>query len=271
MKRKNALSIMGTATVILLTTSVLAFSWEPQQASIQKIESINEVEVGSYSHIHDNSIARVSLLLSQATLDEADNDSNLIDVTEDEELYMFTNTTVNIREDKNIKSKKIDTLAPNTNVRVIENSHKWSYVVVDEVLHGFIKNEFLSEEETPISKLNRWSIDLDQSEIELLANIVWLEARGESQKGKECVVEVVLNRMVSDYFGGSLYDVLSAKRQFSTWKSRNTANPGSDEFAAIYNALNGNTDHLSIDYVYFSTKKVNGSDFIKIGSHWFSK
>lgn len=189
----------------------------------------------------------------------------------EEDIYMFTNTTVNLRESANTNSKRINTLSPNICVRVVEKGSEWDYVVVDEDLYGYIKNEYLSENETDTKGLNRWNIDLNDDEIELLAKILWLESRGESQQGKECVVEVIFNRMISDKFGGSLYEVLSSKRQFSTWRMRYKANPTSDEFNVIYDVLEGRSNHLAKDYVYFSTKRVNGKGFIKIGNHWFSK
>ena len=74
---------------------------------------------------------------------------------------------------------------------------------------------------------NRWNISLTDEEIDLLAKIVWLEANGEPVEGQEAVVEVVLNRMASDLYPDTLYDVLSQNNpvQFVSWKRRDKAHP----------------------------------------------
>ena len=63
--------------------------------------------------------------------------------------------------------------------------------------------------ETTTGAENRWNITLTQEEIDLLAKIVWLESQGEPTEGQEAVVEVVFNRMASEKYPDTLYDVLS--------------------------------------------------------------
>lgn len=118
---------------------------------------------------------------------------------------------------------------------------------------------------------NRWGIQLTEEEIELLAKIVWVEARGESETGQKAVVEVVLNRMVSEDFPDNLYDVLSQKNptQFASWKLRETARPTEKEYTSIYEVLEGMTNILREDTVYFATKKLTGNLDLKIGGHYF--
>lgn len=118
---------------------------------------------------------------------------------------------------------------------------------------------------------NRWGIKLTEEEIELLAKIVWVEARGESETGQKAVVEVVLNRMVSEDFPDNLYDVLSQKNptQFASWKLRETARPTEKEYTSIYEVLEGTTNILREDTVYFATRKLTGNLDLKIGGHYF--
>lgn len=118
---------------------------------------------------------------------------------------------------------------------------------------------------------NRWGIQLTEEEVELLAKIVWVEARGESETGQKAVVEVVLNRMVSEDFPDNLYDVLSQKNptQFASWKLRDTARPTVKEYTSIYEVLEGRTNILREDTVYFATKKLTGNLDLKIGGHYF--
>ena len=112
---------------------------------------------------------------------------------------------------------------------------------------------------------------MTEDEIDLLAKIVWVEARGESEEGQMAVVEVIFNRMTSDLFPDTLYDVLSQKNptQFSSWKLRDKAAPTEKEYNSIYEVLNGNTEILREDTLYFATKKLKKGLDVKIGDHYF--
>lgn len=186
-------------------------------------------------------------------------------------VQMFTNTTVNLRAGNGTDTEIIDVLHPNVPVTVTNILEDWAQITTDSGQNGFIADRLLSECETPVSELNRWGIALNGDEIELLAKIVWKEAEGESQQGKEAVVEIILNRMISKEFGGDLYSVLSSRGQFSSWKGRNSAVPGQEAFKAIEDVLNGRSYNIPIDYLYFSTTKANGKDFIQIGRHYFGR
>lgn len=110
--------------------------------------------------------------------------------------------------------------------------------------------------ETTTGAENRWNITLTQEEIDLLAKIVWLESQGEPTEGQEAVVEVVFNRMASEKYPDTLYDVLSQGNptQFCSWKNRERANPTEKEYTSIHEVLNGNTHILRNDTLYFSTE-----------------
>ena len=126
-------------------------------------------------------------------------------------------------------------------------------------------------EKEQIKITNRWNIELTEAEIDLLAKIVWVEARGESQTGQEAVVEVILNRIVSDEFPNTLYDVLSEKNptQFASWKLRDSARPTEKEYNSIYKVLNGETSVVGENTLYFATKKITRNLDVKIGGHYF--
>ena len=132
-----------------------------------------------------------------------------------------------------------------------------------------VEAEVVTEEVEEVLYENRWDIQLTDDEIDLLAKILWLEARGESEEGRQAVVEVVFNRMVSDEFPDALQEVLSQKSQFSTWKSREKAKPTEKEYATIYSVLNGESSVVREDTVFFATKKITRNLDQKIGGHYF--
>jgi len=123
----------------------------------------------------------------------------------------------------------------------------------------------------PASPENRWHITLSPDETELLARIVWLESQGEPVKGQQAVVEVVFNRMRSDVYPDTLYEVLSQKNpvQFCSFKNRDRAKPTQKEYDSIQQVLDGKTRILRDDTMYFSTFPLTEHVEVKIGGHYF--
>lgn len=119
---------------------------------------------------------------------------------------------------------------------------------------------------------NRWGIKkISKADAKLLAQIVYLEARGEGDKGEQAVIEAIFNRVSSKKFPGSIKKVLSQKNQFSTYKYRNKAKVRSKELKNIYKVLNGDTKILSKKAVFFGTRPYNKKLELKYKHHYFCK
>lgn len=117
-------------------------------------------------------------------------------------------------------------------------------------------------------------INLSESDFDLLRRIVALESQGEIFRGQKAVVEVIFNRILSKKWPNDLESVIYQKRQFDTVKylKKPYAVPGEAEDDAISEVLRETVTELpDLDYVFFSTHKVNGKEFVKIGNHYFSK
>ena len=119
---------------------------------------------------------------------------------------------------------------------------------------------------------NRWKIKkITKSEAKLLAQIVYLEARGDGDKGEQAVIEVIFNRVASKKFPNTIKGVLSQKNQFPTYKYRNKAKIRSKELKNIYKVLHGDTKILSKKAVFFGTKPYNKKVELKYKSHYFCR
>ena len=132
----------------------------------------------------------------------------------------------------------------------------------------------LQEEVIEAMPLNKWRIKLTDDEIDMLAQIAFLEAHTQSEDGVLAVIEIIFNRMISDSFPNTLEEVLSQSEpctQFTTWKKIDFAKPTQKEYDMIYAALNGEKEVLTTEYVYFGRGKQNDNDPIKIEDHWFCK
>ena len=124
-------------------------------------------------------------------------------------------------------------------------------------------------EELPETAVSRYpDIDLTFAERQLLARVVWVEARGESARGQQAVAEVVFNRLMSDGFPDNLRDVIYGENQFRSVKFLDDAEPGQAQYQAIENAIYG-PYVLPTDVTYFARYATNNNVWGTIGGHIF--
>lgn len=116
-------------------------------------------------------------------------------------------------------------------------------------------------------------IEISDEDIYTLACLVYHEARGEPFEGQVAVIEVVLNRCLSDYFPDTVEEVVFQKYgdvwQFSPAPYLYTAEPTETQYEAVYTALAAEEPILPLDTVYFSTSPYNDSIVAVIGNHYF--
>lgn len=123
---------------------------------------------------------------------------------------------------------------------------------------------------------NRYAeLHFSDEDVYILACLVYHEARGESFEGQVAVVEVVLNRMLSDYFPDTVEEVVFQKYgdvwQFSPAPYLYSAEPNKEQYLAVHTAIEEREHILSEDTVYFSTAPYNESVDMIIGNHYFCK
>lgn len=121
--------------------------------------------------------------------------------------------------------------------------------------------------ETPVEDLNPYAdLVVTDTEKELLACMVYNEARGEPFEGQVAVVLVALNRYIHEAFDGSISDILLAPNQFSVGNTY-----GDEQMKAVEAALAGDPAlDLNTDVVFFSTGSLTyGSYYKTICCHVF--
>ena len=112
------------------------------------------------------------------------------------------------------------------------------------------------------------SIQLTPEERQLLASVIWVEARGESLEGQQAVAEVVFNRMLSSQFSDTLNDVIYGKEQFRSVPYLKDAQPQQAQYQAIDRALYGQRI-LPSGVVYFARMPSRDAIWGEIGHHVF--
>lgn len=163
------------------------------------------------------------------------------------------------------------------------NNVELSTVEEREVPCAIFELEIEAEEEPIVEEpvVTRYSAiaeSISQKEKGLMAMVVYHESRGESHEGQRAVAEVVLNRVLSAEFPGTVEKVIYQKwngfYQFSCAPALTTA--AIAEPAALANAFDIVDEVLSeteyaipAHYCYFSTGSTKKADHIKIGHHTF--
>lgn len=126
----------------------------------------------------------------------------------------------------------------------------------------------VEEEEMPL-KTNRYSeLEITEEDRELLARIVYLEARGQSFSGQRAVAEVVLNRVLDSRFPDTVYEVLYAPGQFTPAKSIASTTPTETQYEVV-DCVIDETPITTENTIYFATSALTKNIFAKIGDHYF--
>ncbi len=127
---------------------------------------------------------------------------------------------------------------------------------------------FLYSEPLPVRGEPRYDFQLTWEEIQLIAKVVWVEARGECNEGQQAVAEVILNRLASGDFPDNLRDVIYGENQFRSAEFLKDAQPYQLQYEMIENALYG-PYVLPEDVFYFATTAKTNKVWGKIGGHIF--
>lgn len=116
-------------------------------------------------------------------------------------------------------------------------------------------------------------IQITDDDVETLARLVWLEARGEPFEGQVAVVEVVLNRILSTSFPDTVEEVVYQRDpvQFSPAALIPSTIPGEEQYRAVETAITAAEPITDADVVYFSTGPQNDRVFKIIGNHYFCR
>lgn len=112
---------------------------------------------------------------------------------------------------------------------------------------------------------------ISEEDIDLIAIVTMAEAEGECEEGKRLVIDTILNRVDSEHFPDTVYDVVYQKNQFtSMWNGRadrcyvkeDIVQLVKEELEFRYNS----------DCVFFRTLHYSqyGVPLFQVGHHYFS-
>ena len=119
---------------------------------------------------------------------------------------------------------------------------------------------------------SNYSLGVTKEEIDLMAAIA--EAGNQGLMGKRLVVDVILNRVESDYFPDAIEKVIYQQNQFTSISDGNfdkaKSNISDESYAAVYDELLLRTDH---DILYFTANNYGqyGIPAYQYQDHFFCK
>ena len=222
----------------------------------------------------------------------------------------ITADTLRIRQEASTDSSAIGLLAMNQEVTVTETLDGWYKITADDGTEGYVSSEFVTvefklgtavtiEEErerlaaeeaarqeqaraealsnsTTVATTQQAPMDASYDDAYLLACLISMEAGYEPYEGQLAVANVVLNRLRSGRFGGTMTDVIYAKGQFpsvngSVMVGYLNNGPLPQAQQAANEALAG-VNNIG-DYMYFNNVKYcnveSYSSYTIIGNHCF--
>ena len=181
----------------------------------------------------------------------------------------WTNAKVNVRTEPNTDSEILTTFKYNTVVEYTNVNEEWVKIKYEDDF-AYLNNKYISDTEcAPLSPYTDLIDTLTDDEKYLIYQITFLEAGNQSIEGQRAVVEVILNRVLSDKYPDTVEGVLSQSDQFTTWSYRNSKSHNKEQEEALQ-LVYEEEPILTLDYLMFSRGKFSwGRNYIKIGDHWF--
>ena len=181
----------------------------------------------------------------------------------------WTNAKVNVRTEPNTDSEILTTFKYNTVIEYTNVNEEWVKIKYEDDF-AYLNNKYISDTEcAPLSPYVDLIDTLTDDEKYLIYQITFLEAGNQSMEGQRAVVEVILNRVLSDEYPDTVEGVLSQSGQFTTWPYCNSKSHNEEQEEALQ-LVYEEEPVLTLDYLMFSRGKFSwGRNYIKIGDHWF--
>ena len=116
-------------------------------------------------------------------------------------------------------------------------------------------------------------INISREERDLLARMAFCEANSEGVEGMRLVVDVVINRMMSDKFPNTVKEVVYSPGQFSTREAWDHVADHAlvNAFKAVDLEITDISKRVDTESLYFARKPLTKNGVYQFGRHYFSK
>ena len=111
--------------------------------------------------------------------------------------------------------------------------------------------------------------ELPEEDIYTLACLAWVQARNQPEEVQQAVLEVILNRLVSDEYPNTVDKVLWWSETFGSVYYLQNAKPGPAQYRAVTAAMYG-PYVLPRDVLYYAPRQIGGEVWGQVGDYWFA-
>lgn len=112
---------------------------------------------------------------------------------------------------------------------------------------------------------------LSNEDIELIALVTMAEAEGECDEGKRLVIDTILNRVDSECFPDTVYDVIYQKNQFSSmWNGRVDKCYVRDDICELVKDELKQQSNYEVMFFTAGNYGQYGTPMFQVGNHYFS-
>lgn len=133
------------------------------------------------------------------------------------------------------------------------------------------KGKVVGLEPAPQDVVCENDIDISDDDIALIALVTMAEAEGECEEGKRLVIDTILNRVDSDSFPDTVYEVVYQPSQFSSmWNGRVDRCYIDDYICQL--VVEELRNRKNYDVIFFTADRYGnyGTPMFQIGNHYFS-
>lgn len=144
--------------------------------------------------------------------------------TEEVFKYVYTTERVNIRTDASVEGSILMTAEVGSKIPLVEKDAVpgWDLVSIGDGEY-YISNEYLTvEEPEQLAKSIEEQLEdskISTSDLRYMSAIIWAEAGNQCEAGQQAVGIVVMNRVASEEYKNTVYDVINEPYQFSPIKN----------------------------------------------------
>lgn len=197
----------------VVSPCVLAVESQPAEVAVESIVTMAPTPVPQV-------IEKETILVKQQETEIKEID----DIYEEVFDYVYTTERVNIRTHTDVESEILLTAEVGTKLQRVGKNviPGWDWVRINDEDY-YVSNEYLTTEEP-----EQLAVSIEQqvedskisaSDLRYMSAIIWAEAGNQCEAGQQAVGIVVMNRVASETYKDTVYDVINEPYQFSPVKN----------------------------------------------------
>ena len=201
----------------VVSPCVLAVESQPAEVAVESIVEATPIPISTPI---PQTIKKETILVKQQETKVKEID----DIYEEVLDYVYTTERVNIRTHVGVESDILLTAEVGTKLQRVGKNviPGWDWIRINDKDY-YISNEYVTTKEPEqLAKSIEQQIEdnkISESDLRYMSAIIWAEAGNQCEAGQQAVGIVVMNRVASETYKDTVYDVINEPYQFSPVKN----------------------------------------------------